>query len=59
MRACFVRVACRLLARVQKDSHTEHEKLNAALALFTELKMPRERGAVAAELNKARSAGAS
>jgi len=48
-----------LLARAQKDSHTEQEKLNAALALFTELNMPRQRDAVAAELNKARGAGAS
>ena len=48
-----------LLARAQQDSQTEHEKLTAALALFTELQMPRERDAVAAELNKAQSASAS
>lgn len=48
-----------LLAQAQKDSRTEQEKLNAALALFAELNMPLQRDAVAAELNKARGAGAS
>ena len=48
-----------LLSRAQNDPKTEQEKLTAALALFTELQMPRERDAVAAELEKARGAGAS
>ena len=48
-----------LLARAQNDTQTEHEKLTAALALFTELKMPRERDEVAAELAQSRTAGAS
>lgn len=48
-----------LLARAQKDSQTEHGKSKAALSLLTELKMPRERDAVAAELNRAHSAEAS
>jgi len=47
------------LARAQNDPKTEQEKLTAALAIFTELQMPRERDAVAAELNKAQSASAS
>src|SRR5207302_177392 len=41
-----------LLARAQEQFETEREKLTAALALFTELKMPRERDAAAAELAK-------
>ena len=36
-----------LLARAQGDRVTEREKLRAALDIFTELKMPRERDAVA------------
>jgi hypothetical protein len=43
---------CGLLARAQGDHATERTKLQAALAIFTELKMPRERDAVAAELAK-------
>jgi tetratricopeptide (TPR) repeat protein len=42
-----------VLARDMGDLHTEKEKLQAALAIFTELKMPRERDAVQAELNRA------
>jgi tetratricopeptide (TPR) repeat protein len=41
-----------LLAREQHDRDTEREKLAAALDIFTELKMPRERDAVRAELEK-------
>ncbi len=41
-----------LPARAQDDRKTEKEKLEQALAIFTELKMPRERDAVQAELNK-------
>jgi tetratricopeptide (TPR) repeat protein len=41
-----------LLARAQGDRKTEKEKLEQALAIFTELKMPRERDAVQAELEK-------
>jgi tetratricopeptide (TPR) repeat protein len=41
-----------LLARAQGDLATERAKLQAALDIFTELKMPRERDAVAAELAK-------
>jgi len=41
-----------LLARAQGDRATEREKLQAALDIFTELKMPRERDEVAAELAK-------
>jgi tetratricopeptide (TPR) repeat protein len=41
-----------LLARKQSDRNTEREKLTAALDIFTELNMPRERDAVRAELNK-------
>jgi hypothetical protein len=40
-----------LLAREQRDRNTEREKLAAALAIFTDLKMPRERDAVRAELS--------
>jgi hypothetical protein len=41
-----------LLARKQIDRNTEREKLRAALDIFTELNMPRERDAVRAELEK-------
>jgi tetratricopeptide (TPR) repeat protein len=41
-----------LLARAQGDRATERTKLQAALDIFTELKMPRERNAVAAALAK-------
>ena len=40
-----------LLAREQSDKEAEKRKLEQALALFTELKMPRERDAVQAELD--------
>ena len=46
-----------LLAREQRDCKTEREKLAAALDIFTELNMPRERGAVRAELEKTTGAG--
>jgi tetratricopeptide (TPR) repeat protein len=39
-----------LVARAQADHATERAKLQAALEIFTELKTPRERDAVAAEL---------
>jgi hypothetical protein len=42
-----------LLAREQRDRKTEREKLTAALGIFNELNMPRERDAVRAELEKA------
>jgi tetratricopeptide (TPR) repeat protein len=41
-----------LLARDLKDKATEREKLQAALQIFTELNMPRERDAVQNELEK-------
>jgi tetratricopeptide (TPR) repeat protein len=41
------------VAREMGDPQTEKEKLQAALAIFTELKMPRERDAVQADLNRA------
>ncbi len=41
-----------LPTRVQGDHKTEEQKLERALARFTELKMPRERDAVQAELDK-------
>jgi len=41
-----------LLAREQCDRKTEREKLAAALEIFTELNMPRERDKVRVELNK-------
>jgi tetratricopeptide (TPR) repeat protein len=41
-----------LLAREQHDRNTEREKLDAALVIFTDQKMPRERDAVRAELEK-------
>ena len=40
------------LARAQGDRRTEKEKLEQALAIFAELKMPRERDTVRAELKK-------
>ena len=43
------------LARAQRDRKTEREKLEQALAIFTELKMPRERDAVQKELKKVAS----
>ena len=45
-----------LLAREQRDRKTEREKLAAALDIFTELNMPRERDAVRAELEKTTAA---
>jgi tetratricopeptide (TPR) repeat protein len=42
-----------LLAREQGDSRSEREKLEQAVALFTELKMPREIEAVQKSLNEA------
>jgi tetratricopeptide (TPR) repeat protein len=45
-----------LLARAQGDHETEKRKLQQALALFTELKMPRERDAIQAELDQLNSA---
>ena len=47
-----------LLAREHEDPQTVQVKLKAALALFTKLGMPRQRDAVAAELDQARQAGA-
>jgi hypothetical protein len=46
-----------LLARAQKDGDTERTKLRAALEIFTELNMPREREAVQDELKKIRRLG--
>jgi tetratricopeptide (TPR) repeat protein len=40
-----------LLAREMKDHQTAKEKLQTSLAIFTELKMPRERDAVQSALN--------
>ena len=45
-----------LLARAQGDHRTQREKLKAALEIFSELKMPRERDAVKAELEDAKGA---
>jgi tetratricopeptide (TPR) repeat protein len=45
-----------LLAREQRDRKAEREKLAAALDIFTDLNMPRERDAVRAELEKATAA---
>jgi tetratricopeptide (TPR) repeat protein len=45
-----------LLARAQGDPATERARLQAALDIFTELKMPGERDEVAAELAKSASA---
>ena len=47
-----------LLERDFRNHEAELDKLSRALALFTELGMPRQREAVAAELAKARAAGA-
>jgi hypothetical protein len=41
-----------LLARAQGEHKVATEKLEHALAIFTELNMPRQRDAVQAELNK-------
>ena len=46
-----------LLERTLGNSAAEQTKLAAALALFRELGMPRERDAVEAELAKSRAAG--
>jgi tetratricopeptide (TPR) repeat protein len=40
------------LARKQGDKQAERQRMDQAFALFTELKMPRERDAVRAELDK-------
>lgn len=48
-----------LLDRALGDSEGEQAKLSAALELFWELGMPRERAAVEAELAKSQSAGTS
>jgi tetratricopeptide (TPR) repeat protein len=45
-----------LLARKQGDKHAERQKFEQALAIFTELKMPRERDAAQADLDKADAA---
>ena len=45
-----------LLARKQRDRKTAREKLAAALDIFTQLNMPRERDAVRAELEKTAAA---
>ena len=45
-----------LLARKAGDKQAERHKLDQALAIFSELKMPRERDAVQAELDKASAA---
>ena len=45
-----------LLAREQHDRNVEREKLTAALDIFTELNMPRERDEVRAELEKTKAA---
>ena len=42
-----------LLARDRRDHKTEREKLAAALDIFTELNMPRQRDQVRAELERA------
>jgi len=44
------------LARKQGDKLAERQKLEQALALFSELKMPRERDAVQADLDKTNAA---
>jgi hypothetical protein len=41
-----------LLARQQSDKQIERQKFEQALAIFVELKMPCERDAVQAELDK-------
>ena len=45
-----------LLARQERDRKTEREKLAAALDIFSELNMPRERDQVRAELEKTAAA---
>jgi tetratricopeptide (TPR) repeat protein len=45
-----------LPARQQGDKQAERQKLEQALAIFSELKMPRERDAVQAELDKTNAA---
>ena len=45
-----------LLAREERDRNTEREKFAAALVIFTDLKMPLERDAVEAELEKTAAA---
>jgi tetratricopeptide (TPR) repeat protein len=47
---------CGLLARDRHDRNTEREKLAAALDIFTDLNMPRERDEVRAELEKTATA---
>jgi tetratricopeptide (TPR) repeat protein len=47
-----------LLAREMGEPQTEKEKLQAALAIFTKLKMPREHDAVQAELNRTQASAA-
>jgi tetratricopeptide (TPR) repeat protein len=44
-----------MLARQQGDKQTERQKFEQALAIFGELKMPRERDGVQAELDKINS----
>ena len=46
-----------LIARQRHDSKIERERLEGALALFVELKMPREIKAVQDELDKTNGAG--
>jgi hypothetical protein len=41
-----------VLAAEQRDRKTKREKLAAAFDIFSELRMPRERDAVRAELEK-------
>jgi hypothetical protein len=45
-----------LLAREHRDCKAERENLAAALVIFTELNMPRERDEVQAELEKTTAA---
>ena len=55
VRSSLAGVSCAnwgLLAREQRDRKVEWEKLAAALDIFTELNMPRERDAVRADLEK-------
>ena len=44
------------LAKQQGDKQAAKQKLEQALAIFSELKMPRERDAVQAELDQANAA---
>jgi hypothetical protein len=48
-----------LLARQQGDKRTERQKLEQALAIFAELKMPRERDRIQGKLDKTDSASSS